>query len=403
MTRDFTVRHQVQKVTSQLGRILQRVKRIVLRACGLRSRSTDFLAALERVALVSLGDPIHPLYARGLFWNHFLKSERVHEVPATVISLRDRDGKTSHTEGGHFFPARRTYRVEECLVHKSSGLVFSHNSLVQQSVPLWSNGPIETIRYGIDDTDKIANIQPMPLTETIFPLPRGTTYNFYHFIVEYWTRILAAREIDSELHVSIAAKNPSSFIVDFLAVADVKAAQTNSRWIMPNQVLLSDHVEKNWLHPQDADRLRDFSCRVTRDYGYASDTQEKIYISRIGDERELTSEQYLADYLESQGFYIFRSSDHTSLTARMSLFAGARVVVGPYGAGLTHILWAKQGAHVLELVPESFFFRDQGEVYLRLATAAQHNYSREFLDCSQEPFGSGEHVQPRVRRWLDSI
>jgi capsular polysaccharide biosynthesis protein len=82
---------------------------------------------------------------------------------------------------------------------------------------------------------------------------------------------------------------------------------------------------------------------------------EKIYISRRGmvSWRQMRNEAEVEAALDRLGFTIVRPQD-LSFDEQVATFAGARVVVGPHGAGLTNAAFAPSGCLVVDLCMDTW-------------------------------------------------
>jgi hypothetical protein len=103
-----------------------------------------------------------------------------------------------------------------------------------------------------------------------------------------------------------------------------------------------------------------------------------IYISRLDSKRrKMKNEEALIERLEQLGVQHVQMGGK-SLDEQISMVSGARVIIGPHGAGLTNVLYGSPGAHVYELLPSSYTI----ECYKHLARAAGLKYSRDLFDAS---------------------
>lgn len=78
---------------------------------------------------------------------------------------------------------------------------------------------------------------------------------------------------------------------------------------------------------------------------------KKIYISRrLASRRRMFNEPELESRLQDLGFAIVRLEE-LSVAQQISLFHNAELVVGPHGAGLSHIAAARPGLKIFEIIP----------------------------------------------------
>ena len=80
-----------------------------------------------------------------------------------------------------------------------------------------------------------------------------------------------------------------------------------------------------------------------------ADLPRKLYISRAKAEvRNVVNEEEVRQYLEGRGFETIMMEE-LPIQQQIALFARAEVIVAPHGAGLTHLVFARQGIKVIEL------------------------------------------------------
>ncbi|MEM7345167.1 MAG: glycosyltransferase family 61 protein [Chloroflexota bacterium] len=86
--------------------------------------------------------------------------------------------------------------------------------------------------------------------------------------------------------------------------------------------------------------------------------------------RQVINEDEVATFLQKQGFQIITLTE-LSFSKQLELFASARVVIGPHGAGLTNMLFAPSTATLIELIPD-----DQvNHCFWLIANAVGHRYT----------------------------
>jgi capsular polysaccharide biosynthesis protein len=83
--------------------------------------------------------------------------------------------------------------------------------------------------------------------------------------------------------------------------------------------------------------------------------QRRIYVSRedIRPGRVMTNERQLINALERLGF-ISVNPEQLTIDQQVSLFSGARAIVGAVGAGLTNMGFAPSGCSIVEIMPTGF-------------------------------------------------
>lgn len=99
------------------------------------------------------------------------------------------------------------------------------------------------------------------------------------------------------------------------------------------------------------------------------DQCENIVVSRANaSKRQLVNQAEMTSALAPFGFRTY-TLEHMTLAEQARLFARARVVVAPHGAGLTNLLFARR-CNILELFPSNPYWH-----YRWLARAVGHDYA----------------------------
>jgi capsular polysaccharide biosynthesis protein len=96
----------------------------------------------------------------------------------------------------------------------------------------------------------------------------------------------------------------------------------------------------------DLARLRTFGNR-TSGLGARAAT-ERIFVTRTGASRILGNEADVAEHLVRSGFAVVDPGRHP-IPEQITMFKGARTVVGAHGGGLTNLAWCPAGTAVVEI------------------------------------------------------
>ncbi|MFG3817277.1 glycosyltransferase family 61 protein [Limnothrix redekei] len=114
-------------------------------------------------------------------------------------------------------------------------------------------------------------------------------------------------------------------------------ATTNGQDAQPTENHLSRKTGSLSIHPLGVDK-----------------TAKKIYITRSkASYRRLLNEAEVMEFLVADGFEIVEL-EALPLLKQVAMFAAAKVVVAPHGAGLTNLVFASPGTWVLELLSISY-------------------------------------------------
>lgn len=110
---------------------------------------------------------------------------------------------------------------------------------------------------------------------------------------------------------------------------------------------------------------------------------DRVYVAR-GDatHRRIVNEGEVIALLAIFGFAMV-TPGQMSFAEQVATFRAARCILGTHGAGLTNLLWASEGASIIEFMPEGFF--DVG--YRFLAPIAGHRHAA--IVCRARPSERG--------------
>lgn len=173
---------------------------------------------------------------------------------------------------------------------------------------------------------------------------------YFHWLTDVLTRLFVVRDRLRDLllvlpgrfrtqeHVQSSLKAFGLANVDFIDDGEVVELRN---LLMPSHTAPSGH-------------FNDEAIRGVRDvllsaYGDASGKEEKIYISRApAGRRRIVNEDEVTSILLRFGFEILRAEE-LSFEQQVRICSRARYIVSNHGAGLTNMLFMKEGGSVLEL------------------------------------------------------
>lgn len=155
--------------------------------------------------------------------------------------------------------------------------------------------------------------------------------------------------------------------------------------IVPSHKYRSGHG----VHMPSPSNLRWVGDRITSNIpDRQSDTPDRIYVSREdASRRQVINKPELLDTIAEFGF---RSVELSALPfeKQVRLFNGAEKIIGPHGAGLTHLLWTQDPVSVVELLPKT------GPVAHYFLLAAELGIPYECLACETV---ASQSIAPRHR------
>jgi len=180
---------------------------------------------------------------------------------------------------------------------------------------------------------------------------RGSSNNYYHFLLDVLPRWGIFREalpdrVPDAVYVPRGTAYQRQLLgmlgIDSVPVVDVgrHVALQADRLLVPstpNQELAAPEWSFQWL-------------RAQLPASGAADLPRRLYVTR-GDRpntRRMVGEAEFWPALQERGFFRLDPGS-VSVQEQIDLFAAAETVVGPHGAGLTNLVFARPGVRILEL------------------------------------------------------
>ena len=295
--------------------------------------------------------------------------------PATCETLPD--GPRYRGSGVAPVPARQVFALCDAGVLSSEGVVYCRRSrrAVAETVLQWTAPAAEHPLLGAAGYPAA---RPLPgLSLSLLTLGGE---GFYHFLLESIPRLRLLRPwFDRADHV-LSPGRPDGLHARWLAHAGVPLAKVV--WmdglchVACEQVLFTSAPMRNYQ--PDAWVLR--AVRETFPPPPPSPgAPRRLWISRRDAQlRQISWEDELLARLP--GFTRIELGG-LSPAEQTALAAGADVIAGPHGAGLSHVVFGRPGARVVELFPHA---RRQ-PVYARLAALAGLDYAWAVADFDRAP------------------
>lgn len=235
--------------------------------------------------------------------------------------------------------------IEESVADPGRANHFVMESLLQHiffdDVPL-RRLPI-TVKTHItsDDSERIKTAAPIA--------PRFP--NYYHWIVETVPKIRYVRKYEEVTGRDVTFLFPANLptwmddTVDLLGIPEEKRERAKSSIYQVDNLIIPSFPP---LIREDYDWLRTTVLEHLSVNSDASNAHHHVYISRSNAiERRVVNEDEVRDMLSTYDFRTYRP-ENRSVGWNAQLFKNAELVVGPHGAGLTDIVFTRDGS-LLEL------------------------------------------------------
>jgi hypothetical protein len=323
---------------SAISRAVQGTKAVVGDPVGRRA----YLARLKWLMNGSETLQAHSLeYRAGLTGRFAIPAERVSSDAEIVMHCPD--GCGAHAPLSHLYEQRFVYRLRQTVASTASGATLMCGSaedpfFVRESIT-W---PFESIlSHGLEVPEVKQVAERISGTSVVFP----TTPNYYHWLIEDLPLALRAAEVAPDatyLAFSEGITNRHRLVAKHLGA---RLMPTSLVVAMDEQVLPGRSSDSWFVHPADARRLHDLGAAITS--GETGDA-DRIYVSRRNAARALPGEAQLEALLVERGFAILHLEE-MDWADQIRAFRGARVIVGPHGAGLANLVFTPAAARLVEL------------------------------------------------------
>ncbi|TAL01267.1 MAG: glycosyltransferase family 61 protein [Rhodospirillaceae bacterium] len=300
-----------------------------------------------RVSLAELGAAGGPAIS-------YAVAEDLAPLPLTVpVFLNRADYASVFPDGPVARHGTIACSVRNCFMFSPFGfIVLADGTVIRQSVLQTDSGSMSFSFAQFKGQYPGGHVMWAAAEETVLSFNCYSTNNYFHFVMDalaqtHWRARLPAveraRMIVSGYTTEAAAAAP--FIGQSLAAAGIDEV---SLYPFDGTMMFCRHVvfpmRDTGANPMKIAALRRMLGLDKRRRG-----RDRLFITRADAvRRKLTNEAAVVALLNSHGF---RSVDPGALTFReqVDLFAGAEIVVGPHGAGLTNAAFMAPGGAVVEL------------------------------------------------------
>lgn len=254
-------------------------------------------------------------------------------------------------------------------VQGKEGLVFINDLMPEEMV--WAE------RYErLLDTPKISNEKTQKISGRVAVIAQVAYDNYCHFFYEVLAR-LALLEMNNIEYDWLYIPTDKKFIQEALILWGIDASKIISpndknfsiqadTLILPSLVLNTNNGFKHTgvnAHPYTLKYVREKLLHKIRDNVDISKFSKKIFISRRDAPlRRILNEDEIFELFKIYGFERY-DAGKMSIVEQIALFAQAEEIIGEHGAGLTNIIFCKEGTKILELfqalIDTSFWFPSQ--------------------------------------------
>jgi capsular polysaccharide biosynthesis protein len=220
---------------------------------------------------------------------------------------------------------------------------------------------------------------------------------YFHWLADSLTRLYAVRErardvtlLLPHLHASLGFVKPSLAPFGLRDVRFVGADETLlcERLVVPMHTAPSGHYDEEILGGVRRLLLEAYGARDGKGEG------ERLYVSRgRALKRRIANEDEVVRVVRGFGFRVVYAEDHT-FEEQVGMASGARFFVSNHGAGLTNMLFLREGGRVLELRHQT---DNVNNCYFTMASALGLEYFYQTCpsdDPAQDPHYANLRVDP---------
>ncbi|MCR5621307.1 MAG: glycosyltransferase family 61 protein [Treponema sp.] len=210
---------------------------------------------------------------------------------------------------------------------------------------------------------------------------------YYHFMVELILRwwIFKSSGLEADYYVFNTGKPFQKEALGLLGIPEDQMLEAGKGEVIQADTLLCPSLVNNfelshlrgyelynklYMPPWSNDT---YSFLKERNGLGKAEATKLVYISRNrSSRRKIENEEDLLCILKKFGFTTYYLEE-MPLREQAELFASARFVVAPHGAGLVNLVWSRAGTGILELYPE--FYHDPGFRILASTLNMDYHYA----------------------------
>lgn len=206
------------------------------------------------------------------------------------------------------------------------------------------------------------------------------SYNYFHWLYDVLPRMQMLQNIEHPYHSLVMNPNPyGAFVEETLAMLDISESliiRTHANLnIQADRLIVPSIMMNSHYPPWTTFSLRNLLL-PKRDRTFT--VPERVYISRKKSSvRKIINENEVIRCLERYRFVPICLEDWT-VAQQIQLFASARAIAGPHGAGLANLAFCQEGIQVIEI----FHSRHVVPTYWMISN---HNKLDYYMLYGQEP------------------
>jgi capsular polysaccharide biosynthesis protein len=290
---------------------------------------------------------------KGANWREIFPAERFEM--ARPAALNDNDWALFQSAMKPGVPAARLIDLTDAFVFGEDSWIFDSKGV--GVLGMWDRQGRMTEKqriYALGDVSLARLEKTERLAGTTLILNQVVAGNFYHFVNQIMPRLaIAAQAIDlNAIDYFITPRNTTRFMCSLLGLASIDAVKIrpmNETGYRCERLIATSNPGPFLVPPKWAnDYLRSIVPQAPSPV-----RSKRIFLSRVNaPKRRLINHDAIEKLLAGYGF------EHVTLDGRpfvdqAAIFREAELIVAVHGAALSHLVFAKPGTHVIELLPKN--------------------------------------------------
>jgi len=261
---------------------------------------------------------------------------------------------------GHTFQARYLVTVSDVYLDLLTGIVTSNKNSILSESSSWP--PENLLLNAIPRPPGGSPFLDLTNERAIIALPSN---GFYHWFVEDLAPFLFALG-KLENPIILVYEDCPKYVEDLLKLLPFEKRKMPRFIHLESYTFATRGQDTGWPHPIDISTIRSFFQREISE----TVPGRKVYISRLSASRSPKFEQQLQESLEKEGWLILQTEKMT-LEEQAIVISSADIMCGVHGAGLSGMIWMKEGSKVIELGTARFV-----PCFSRMSVFCSHSFTR---------------------------
>jgi len=273
--------------------------------------------------------------------------------------------KTINCQTERVFQSRKVYSQTAFVTVIPGGKGFANVGIIAVMTP--ENKLVPEVSTG--NTELIRALSELPTIHTIegtvaFLSIKWGKNNYFHWMFDIVTRIYLLRLSNLEIEKIVVNQCHKKFqleTLESLGISQAKIIESeNYPYIKAQKLLVPSFSYSDGKYL----RIPKWGCNFLRNSFLPEETKEKIYhqtkriyLSRKkASRRQVINEDKVISCLEKCGFESI-TLESISVAQQAVLFAGAKFVIAPHGAGLTNLVFCNPGTKVIEIFAPDYLVK----------------------------------------------